>query len=138
MSKQVHLLLNAPPLLTKSGSDSEKAIVEISKTGPPSQNSIWVKGCIFLGVPHNGSKLAHWTGILAPLGNFGGLVQTGKIKNLEQKCEILNRISDEFSQVRHAHNIPVLSCYETKKIGRVYGKLVSSLLLWHLFDYRDH
>ncbi|KAK1758143.1 hypothetical protein QBC47DRAFT_373805 [Echria macrotheca] len=104
---------------------SKQAIVEISKTSAPSQNSIWIKGCIFLGVPHNGAKLADWAGILAPLvGNFGGLVQTGKIKNLEQKCEILNRISDEFRQVRHAHNIPVLSCYETKKISRVYSRLV--------------
>ena len=109
-------------------SNPRKAIVEINKTRSPSQGNIssWIKGCIFLGVPHSGSKLADWAGILAPLGTFSGLVQMRKIKNLERQCAILNRISDDFSQVRHAYNIPVQSCYETKKLGRVYGKLASS------------
>ena len=101
----------------------------MNKIRQPEQDNILnqIKGCIFLGVPHGGSKLADWAGILAPLGNLTGLLQMGKIKNLEQQYAILNRISDDFSQVRHAHSIPVQSCYETKKMGRVYGRLVSPL-----------
>jgi uncharacterized protein (DUF488 family) len=73
----------------------------------------FVGGCAFFGVPHVGSKAADWARILTVL-NYLGILEDGKIKNLEQKSSILNRIADEFAQVRNAYNIPVRSCYETK------------------------
>ena len=111
-----------------------QVIVEMNKTMSPAQGSniwSWIRGCVFLDVPHGGSKLADWAGILAPLEALTGLLQMGKITNLGQKCAILNRISDEFSQVRHTHSIPVQSCYETKKMGRVYRKFVNPPFFHH-------
>ncbi|RYP35823.1 hypothetical protein DL768_010963 [Monosporascus sp. mg162] len=91
-----------------------EVIVEINKSTLAGRPSTFMTGCIFFGVPHGGSKVADWARVLAGFNSFG-LLQTGKIKNLEQKSSILNRISDDFSQVRRADNIAVRSCYETKK-----------------------
>jgi hypothetical protein len=52
------------------------------------------------------------------------ILDTGKIKDLESKSQILCKISDDFGQVRQELDITVLSCYETQKIS---NKIVNSL-----------
>ncbi|KAL2068811.1 hypothetical protein VTL71DRAFT_15149 [Oculimacula yallundae] len=89
---------------------SKQTIVEMNKTTPVT----FVGGCTFFGVPHGGSRAADWARILTVFSSLG-VLETGKIKNLELKSTILNRIADEFAQVRNAYRIPVRSCYETKK-----------------------
>ena len=111
----VKQVLNPPPTLTKGLRLTHYTTQVINTMKPPLIDA--VGGCLFLAVPHKGSKLATSLGqilnilniVLAPSKKF----QTAKVKDLEEKSRELAEIAGRFAPKRHLNNIAVISCHET-------------------------
>lgn len=89
-----------------------------------------VKGCFFFATPHHGSGLANSYATILSLLKGVLILGTGPsdslVRELKEKAEEFARISEQFDQVRHGHQIETISCFEQKKI---LGHFVRSTIL---------
>lgn len=89
-----------------------------------------VKGCFFFATPHQGSGLANSYATVLSLLKGVLILGTGPsdtlIRELKEKATEFARISEQFDQVRHGHQIETISCFEQKKI---LGQIVRSIML---------
>ena len=76
---------------------------------------------MLFGVPNRGSDVASSaTGILKLLNTVFN-VNRNMIQDLEAKSQRLADVASQFRQVRHEHNIPVISFFEQQKYGSGLG-----------------
>ena len=88
-----------------------------------------VKGCFFFATPHQGSDLANSYATVLSLLKGILILGTGPsdtlIQELKEKATEFARISGQFDQVRHEHQIETISCFEQKPI---LGRIVRSTM----------
>lgn len=80
-----------------------------------------VKGCMLFGVPNRGSDIANTASGILKLLNTVFNVNRNMVQDLEKKSQRLANIASQFRQVRHEHNIPVISFFEQQKYGSGLG-----------------
>ena len=80
-----------------------------------------VKGCMLFGVPNRGSDVANTASGILKLLNTVFNVNRNMVQDLEKKSQRLANIASQFRQVRHEHNIPVISFFEQQKYGSGLG-----------------
>lgn len=85
-----------------------------------------VRGMVFLGTPFAGSKKAKWARIAAGLLAYLATTNVEKVKDLEERCKLLEDINHNFSQfVKSRDRNPPwveIACYFEEIPTRVKGK----------------
>ncbi|KAK0640557.1 hypothetical protein B0T16DRAFT_438603 [Cercophora newfieldiana] len=79
-----------------------------------------VGGVLFFGTPHRGSSMAWWAKTAArllELASLGTSTNTQLAKDLDPSSQRLRFVSDAFYGLCSRDELPVVSCYETDKIG---------------------
>ena len=93
-----------------------------------------VKGCLFLGVPHQGADLAYWADMparIVPLVTFGFFGNRRFLKSLKKNSKDWMQISRDF--VHRSAQLHIRSFFETEKLGDVV--VCSFPITWLLFSF---
>jgi hypothetical protein len=89
-----------------------------------------IRGCLFFGVPHEGSaSAASFYPLLKLLDGiipFGGGPSTRIVRDLRPQSDKLPEIQDRFGGYRGEFGIEVMSCWETQQLS---GRTVSQIKL---------
>lgn len=100
------------------------AALEQSLASPAQGYNFPVKGLMLFGVPNKGSELADTASGFLNLLNTVFNINRRVVHDLEYKSQQLANIATEFRLIRHQHNIPVISFFETQKY-RALGVIVN-------------
>lgn len=101
------------------------AALKQSLASPAQAYNFPVKGLMLFGVPNQGSELADTASGILSLLNIVFNVNRRVVHDLEYKSQQLANIATEFQTIRHQHNIPVISFFETQKYSKALGVIVN-------------
>lgn len=117
-----------------------KAMIQSTQASSP-RNPIYnfpVSGCMFFGVPDKGSDTVDTASKFLKLLATVFDVNRSTIEGLQVKSHKLADIAGQFRQIRHEHNIPVLSFYEKQEYSSTLGLVSRDLHISRSLNHLQH